>query len=84
MISATQMAVIARVEQYSDGMLYRWPGGFWSEIFPLSGEKFSRFTHWHVRTRIIEDMLEAGLASVFVWFHSKNASYPIAVKIKAP
>lgn len=84
MISAKQMEVIARVEQYSDGMLYRWPGGFWSEISPLSGEKFSRWTHWYVRTRVVHDLLEDGLAVVHAWNHTKEYSCPVSVKIKAP
>lgn len=84
MISAQQMEVIARVELYSDGMLYLWPGGFWSEISPESGKKFSRWTNWYVRTRVVFDMLEEGLATVHSWEHTNTDSIPIAVKIKAP
>lgn len=84
MISARHMEVIARVEQYSEGLLFLWPGGFWSEISPCSAEKFSRWTHWYVRTRVVFDMLEEGLATVHEWHHTKEQSIPIAVKIKAP
>lgn len=83
MISAQQMEVIARVEQYSDGMLYFWPGVGWSEIAPKSGIRVNG-TNWHAHPRLIESMMEAGLATVTEWHHSKGDSYPTVIKIKAP
>lgn len=73
MISAQQMEVIARVEQYSNGFLYRHRLGskfYWSEL--KTGWKG---WYWAVTDETIEQMIERGLA---------ERTNENTVKIKAP
>jgi len=85
MITAKQMEVIARAESYSYGFLYRWPGGFWSELNPeISLIKFNRWENWSASTRVVQSLINKKLATVTAWKRNSSGTFPVAVKIKAP